>query len=106
MTPKLSKRDIENGQASPAQVYWSNTTMPAAGAEKSRRLRSIDCLRGFDMLLIAGGGTFLELLENKTGWPWVDWMAMQLKHPAWNGFTFYDFIFPLFLFIAGVSLPF
>jgi len=71
-----------------------------------QRLLSIDALRGFDMLLIAGGGTFLVLLENKTGFAWIDWLAGQLKHPAWNGFTFYDFIFPLFLFIAGVSIPF
>ncbi|MDO1446535.1 DUF5009 domain-containing protein [Rhodocytophaga aerolata] len=73
---------------------------------KSGRLLSIDTLRGFDMLFISGGGTFLVLLENKTGLPWIDWIARQLAHPAWNGFTFYDFIFPLFLFIAGVSLPF
>lgn len=74
--------------------------------EKTKRLVSIDALRGFDMLLIAGGGTFLVLLENKTGLSGIDWIAGQLKHPAWNGFTFYDFIFPLFLFIAGVSIPF
>lgn len=72
----------------------------------NKRLLSIDALRGFDMLLISGGGTFLTLMHGKTGWPWVDWMASQLEHPAWHGFTFYDFIFPLFLFIAGVSLPF
>ena len=73
---------------------------------KPQRLLSIDALRGFDMLLISGGGTFLVLLENQTGLAWVDWIAAQLKHPAWNGFTFYDFIFPLFLFIAGVSMAF
>lgn len=73
---------------------------------KPQRLLSIDALRGFDMLLISGGGTFLVLLENNTGLVWVDWIAGQLKHPAWNGFTFYDFIFPLFLFIAGVSMAF
>ncbi|MDP3467575.1 MAG: DUF5009 domain-containing protein [Daejeonella sp.] len=73
---------------------------------KPQRLLSIDALRGFDMLLISGGGTFLVLLENKTGLAWIDWIAAQLKHPAWNGFTFYDFIFPLFLFIAGVSMAF
>ena len=73
---------------------------------KPQRLLSIDALRGFDMLLISGGGTFLVLLENKTGLAWVDWIADQLKHPTWNGFTFYDFIFPLFLFIAGVSMAF
>ncbi|MFC5411266.1 acyltransferase family protein [Larkinella bovis] len=75
-------------------------------ATKPQRLLSIDALRGFDMLLIAGGGTFLVLLKGKTGLAWVDWMANQLTHPAWHGFTFYDFIFPLFLFIAGVSLSF
>ena len=73
---------------------------------KSPRLLSIDALRGFDMLFISGGGTFLVLLENTTGIGAIDWLARQLKHPAWNGFTFYDFIFPLFLFIAGVSIAF
>jgi len=74
--------------------------------KKPLRLLSIDALRGFDMLLISGGGTFLVLLENNTGLAWIDWMAGQMKHPAWNGFTFYDFIFPLFLVIAGVSMAF
>lgn len=106
MTTKLSKSQIEKELDSPSQIDSPNPAIPFVTAKKPQRLRSIDCLRGFDMLLIAGGGTFLVLLENKTGWPWVDWIVMQLKHPAWNGFTFYDFIFPLFLFIAGVSLPF
>lgn len=72
----------------------------------SKRLLSIDALRGFDMLLIAGGGAFIVRLQGLTGIKWIDWLAAQLTHPAWNGFTFYDFIFPLFLFIAGVSLSF
>jgi predicted acyltransferase len=101
-------------------AIWKNTApaaiSPALGERKKtappltpsqpRRLLSIDALRGFDMLLIAGGGAFLVRLEGKTGLSWVDWMAGQLEHPAWNGFTFYDFIFPLFLFVAGISLPF
>lgn len=71
-----------------------------------QRLVSLDALRGFDMFFISGGGTFLVLMKEKTGIPAIDWIANQLTHPAWNGFTFYDFIFPLFLFIAGVTLPF
>lgn len=71
-----------------------------------KRVLSIDALRGFDMLLIAGGGAFIERLHGLTGIKWIDWLATQLTHPAWNGFTFYDFIFPLFLFIAGTSLSF
>lgn len=71
-----------------------------------KRLLSLDTLRGFDMFFISGGGTFLVLLKDKTGSPWVDAIADQLEHVPWNGFVFYDFIFPLFLFIAGVSLSF
>ena len=79
---------------------------PVSTTSAPKRLLSIDALRGFDMLLIAGGGSFLVQLDGKTGISAIDWMAGQLTHPAWNGFTFYDFIFPLFLFIAGVSLTF
>lgn len=70
------------------------------------RLQSVDALRGFDMLLISGGAEFLVRLKGKTGLPWVDVLSDQMTHPAWNGFTFYDFIFPLFLFIAGISLSY
>lgn len=72
----------------------------------SERLASVDALRGFDMLMIAGLGSFFVLLGGKTDWPWLQTVAAQFKHPAWDGFTFYDFIFPLFLFMAGVSLAF
>jgi predicted acyltransferase len=70
------------------------------------RVLSIDTLRGFDMLMITGLGSLIYLLHGKTGWPWVDALAQQFEHSQWNGFTFYDFIFPLFLFIAGLSIPF
>jgi predicted acyltransferase len=36
----------------------------------------------------------------------VDVLAQQFEHSTWNGFTFFDFIFPLFLFVAGLSIPF
>ena len=81
-------------------------TTPLFSAKTSPRLLSIDALRGFDMLLIAGGGAFIERLEGKTDIAWINGLAQQFKHIPWNGFSFYDFIFPLFLFIAGVSLPF
>ena len=74
--------------------------------EKSKRLLSIDALRGFDMFFISGGASFMYLIQGKTGLAWVDVLAAQLEHPAWDGFTFFDFIMPLFLFISGVSLSF
>ncbi len=73
---------------------------------KSERLKSIDALRGFDMFWICGGEIIVETIAKYTGWPVFEWMHTQLQHVEWNGFHFYDMIFPLFLFLAGVSLPF
>ncbi len=73
---------------------------------KSKRLASVDALRGFDMLLIAGGGSFIYHFLEASGWTWADTVLIQMKHVTWNGFTFWDFIMPLFLFISGVSLAF
>jgi predicted acyltransferase len=74
--------------------------------KKQERLLSLDALRGFDMLWIAGGEYLIITLAALTGWPFMQWAAGQMEHVAWEGFRFYDMIFPLFLFIAGVSMPF
>ena len=71
-----------------------------------RRLYSLDALRGFDMFWIMGGEGIFAALAALTGWPVVEWWAGQLEHVPWHGFHFYDMIFPLFLFIAGISFPF
>lgn len=74
--------------------------------KKSNRLYSLDALRGFDMFWIMGGETIFAGLAAITGWPVFKWWASQLVHVEWHGFVFYDMIFPLFLFIAGVAFPF
>ncbi|MFA6701295.1 MAG: DUF5009 domain-containing protein [Dysgonamonadaceae bacterium] len=70
------------------------------------RLRSLDALRGFDMFWIMGAEEIFILLGTLTGYPILEWWASQLSHVQWDGFHAYDMIFPLFLFIAGVSFPF
>lgn len=72
----------------------------------SERLQSLDALRGFDMLFIMG---FASLIAALCGlWPnaVTEGIARQMEHAAWDGFTHHDTIFPLFLFIAGVTFPF
>ena len=69
------------------------------------RLRSLDALRGFDMLWIVGGAAVLRCLAESPGGGLLTWMAGQTHHVEWNGFKAYDGIFPLFLFLAGVSMP-
>jgi predicted acyltransferase len=73
---------------------------------KTERLHSLDALRGFDMFWIMGGEAIFIGLATLTGWPILQWWGTQLTHVAWSGFHAYDMIFPLFLFIAGISFPF
>lgn len=75
-------------------------------APKSGRLLSLDALRGFDLFWIVGGHAILLALHALTGWEWLGWTNGLLRHVEWDGFLPYDLIFPLFLFLAGVSTPF
>lgn len=65
---------------------------------------SVDALRGFDMFWIIGGEEVARALEPMGGGAVVSTLATQLKHVEWAGFHFYDLIFPLFLFLVGVSI--
>jgi predicted acyltransferase len=60
----------------------------------SQRLLSLDAFRG---ATIAG----MMLVNNPGQW---DAVYPQLRHAAWNGWTFTDFIFPFFLWIVGVAM--
>jgi len=70
------------------------------------RLLSLDALRGFDMLWITGGGYLITVLAKYTGAGWLQTLAEQMEHVPWAGFHFEDLIFPLFMFISGVAIPF
>ena len=80
--------------------------MNNVNAEKKERLNSLDTLRGFDMLWIIGGGSLIGALAKATGWGWLEPISEQMHHVDWNGFHFEDLIFPLFMFISGVAIPF
>ncbi len=70
------------------------------------RLLSIDALRGFDMFWIIGGDAFFRAVGGWYGEPLHAITERQLEHVEWQGFVFYDLIFPLFLFLVGVVIPF
>lgn len=73
----------------------------------TQRLLSLDALRGFDMLFIMGlAGLIVNLAALAPDCAVANWFALQMKHVTWDGFAHHDTIFPLFLFIAGVSFPF
>ena len=62
----------------------------------AQRLHSLDAFRGATIAAM--------VLVNDPGS--LDHIYPQLKHAAWHGWTFTDWIFPFFLFIVGVSMTF
>ncbi|HEY3932053.1 MAG TPA: heparan-alpha-glucosaminide N-acetyltransferase domain-containing protein [Verrucomicrobiae bacterium] len=72
----------------------------------NQRLMSVDALRGFDMFWIIGADSLVYALNDMSQTKPTKFLANQLNHADWAGFHFYDLIFPLFVFIVGVSLVF
>jgi len=83
----------------------TRTALPAERVPTTERIQSIDVLRGFDMFWISGGEHLFHALAEATGWAAAIVISHQLSHSRWAGFTFYDLIQPLFLFITGLTLP-
>lgn len=73
---------------------------------KKARVVAIDALRGFDMFFIIGGGSVLIQLATLLHPAAGEFIDTQLKHVDWEGFRFIDLVMPLFVFLAGCSLPF
>lgn len=75
--------------------------------QKNARLTSLDALRGFDMFFIMGlAGLIVAITNLFPDSSTMVWLGKQMEHVEWNGLTHHDTIFPLFLFIAGISFPF
>lgn len=77
---------------------------PSPQASASTRLLSLDALRGFDMLWIIGGGDLITSLAHARPTPFSLAVAAQFEHVPWAGLHLYDVIWPLFMFMVGVSL--
>ncbi len=84
--------------------------VPPTGASTAgpsgNRILSIDALRGFDMFWILGGDYVVRSLVKVHDSAFTRALAAQMEHCEWQGFHFYDLIFPLFIFLAGVSAVF
>lgn len=70
-----------------------------------QRLVALDALRGFNMLWIIGADRIADALKDLR-FPGASLVSAQLNHASWNGFTSNDLIYPLFIFLVGVSLTF
>jgi predicted acyltransferase len=87
-------------------------TMSSAAAPPpaTQRLTSVDALRGFSIFWLLGAdgavGAIEQMSRDKA--PWISatgrFLGQQFTHVPWDGFRFYDFIFPLLIFVTGVSI--
>lgn len=76
------------------------------GKQQHQRLMSLDTLRGFDMLFIMGFSSLIISICSLFPEGSDCFLARTMVHAKWHGLTHHDTIFPLFLFIAGISWPF
>jgi predicted acyltransferase len=74
--------------------------------ETPERIAAVDALRGFDMFWIVGGQplalAFFGIFFSRP----PQWLAYHLEHVEWEGFSAWDLIMPLFLFVVGAAMPF
>jgi len=63
----------------------------------AQRLMSVDALRGFDMFWIIGADSLVYALNRMSKSKPTELLADQLEHAEWQGFHFYDLIFPMFV---------
>jgi len=99
-TPAAAKatKSSPESAASPA-----TRTEPAAGWQ---RLVSLDAFRGWTMFWIVGGAALVGGLQALNPNPVINGLVYELNHTDWQGLRFYDLIWPSFMLMTGMSLPF
>ena len=88
---------------------YTSAPSPSAGVSplaNPDRIVSLDALRGFDMFWILGADAVVYAIGETNHSPITNLIVKQMTHNKWEGFAFYDLIFPMFVFIVGVSLVF
>lgn len=82
------------------------TTAAEASKPVTKRLVSLDAFRGWTMFWIVGGGGIMAGLQALGHNPVIDTIVYQLNHTPWQGLRYYDLIWPSFMLMTGMSLPF
>lgn len=78
---------------------------PQRATVPSQRSVAVDALRGFTMFWIVGGDELGRAVLAAVDRPWAERLSLQLEHVDWEGFRFYDLIFPTFLLLVGCAIP-
>ena len=72
----------------------------------NKRLESLDVLRGFDLFCLVGLEAVMHALDGAIDAPWFDGVMRCFTHVDWEGFSPWDLVMPLFMFMSGITIPF
>jgi len=90
-------------------IKAEQATLPSLRMDISpgtKRLSSLDAFRGWTMFWIVGGSALVAGLQALNANPVINGLVYELNHSDWQGLRFYDLIWPSFMLMTGMSLPF
>ena len=71
-----------------------------------KRLESLDVLRGADLFFLLAVGPIMRRLIKTLDVEWLNKCGWLFDHVEWRGFSPWDLIMPLFVFMTGITIPF
>ena len=71
-----------------------------------KRLESLDVLRGADLFFLVALGPIMGKIASAADAEWLNKGMWIFHHVGWEGFSPWDIIMPLFMFMAGATIPF
>ena len=71
-----------------------------------KRLESLDVLRGADLFFLLAVGPVMRRLIKTLDIGWLNDCYWLFDHVEWQGFSPWDIIMPLFVFMTGITIPF
>ena len=71
-----------------------------------KRLESLDVLRGADLFFLLAVGPVMRKLIKTLDVGWLNDCYWLFDHVEWQGFSPWDLIMPLFVFMTGITIPF
>ena len=84
-------------------VQSVRNAIPSPAEYPEHRLFCLDLLRGIDMFMLVALHGILIAVGKLFEFP--DWWFYHLNHPSWVGFSVWDMIMPLFIFMCGAAIP-
>ena len=71
-----------------------------------KRLESLDVLRGADLFFLMAVGPVVRRFIKTLDVEWLNNCYWLFDHVEWQGFSPWDIIMPLFVFMTGITIPF